>query len=149
VLYQADGGVVTDLLIGPGYLGTLVFKSANGDATYVLSMNSAYIQKTSTEAGLSQLIFDWTDTAALNGYVNEIYDGLRATYHPSLPHDVDCTIPTTDGGTADCVVGNNGSGGGYFSFPRLDMVIYFASTVGSAQQKSDPLLIDFTNPAAH
>jgi hypothetical protein len=142
-------------VLGTGYQGTLDFKSADKTKSYSVPLNGQPIQRTDL-TGSSLIILPWgNNMPMMSATVNELYDGLRATFAPSIPAVLDC-LATVDAGLADagtvpdapCVVGNDFGDGGYLYFPHLQLAIFVTTTVGSPDENSAPILIDMTNPMA-
>jgi hypothetical protein len=148
VLYNTSNRQITDILLQTGYEGGLSATSVDGKTTYTVNLNNTPPTETNVKTGATTtILLDWNSPAgvtAINVFADALYDALRNKYSPTTPSDEGCADPVAqccvDKG--DCVIGNNGTGGGYFFYTPLGLAIFVNTTVGSIQANSTFTLFD-------
>lgn len=106
-----------DILVIPGYTGTLQFHSPDGSSKYTIPVYTQILkngQPFTLEAG-------WTG-AAFDAEVDELYRGLIATFAPAVPLD---PPGTTCVSTGKCVVAQFAPTA-YFDVPALGFLFWVA-----------------------
>jgi hypothetical protein len=142
VEYNTNNRIITDILIQTGYIGTVEADTSNGLTHYSIAFqNSPPTKATRAAVGgaLGQpqtIIINWSDSAALASLATDLYDALRSTYNPNLPAETNCVA------TGHCILGNNGSGGGYFWFTPINMAFFVNTTLGDNIANSTFTLLD-------
>lgn len=134
-LYNPNTRKITDLLFQYGYVGSMNATSTDGKTQYALALNNLPWTAT-TSGGSTQVILNWSDSAALNKTANQLYDAYRNTYAPTFPADQDCQA------AGHCIIGNNYTAGGYFWFTPLNVLMYVTNTLATQPAASTITLVD-------
>ncbi len=114
----------------------------SGDS-YSLSMQNLPTTYTKKGGMPQQQLLDWSNKTALYQFVNGFYESLRYTYNNSYPAapGATATAPGSCVATGDCQVFDNGASGGALYFTPLGILIYYQTTVGTAQADSIPIIV--------
>jgi hypothetical protein len=146
VSYNEESEVLGQVVLsGPSYTGTLAFHSRAGGAygshTYLLGLTP---EAGSSVAGYvmrdgADFPADWTTTA----WINEIYDGILASYAPNEPPAAtgDCTtsyytsdiLGTNQTSSACLYIQNDGLGNAYLGVRPLSFYMMFAAGTNHAE----------------
>ena len=104
VSYYVGTRIITALSINPGYKGSMVTKSRDGEHTYIFPVTGAGSAQITKDG--QPLALDWTNATDSASVIEEIYDSMIATYAPALPPEnpgVSCAT------TGHCIIGNFGA----------------------------------------
>jgi hypothetical protein len=118
--YSFSTQIIQSATLWPGYLGTLDFESRDGAHTYSIPVQTGPILKDGAPFLLDWDLPGFNENAAFDAEVNELYDGLTATYAPGLPTDPSCQ------GSGACKVGNLGDVA-YMLFAPFGVTFWVAS----------------------
>ncbi len=135
--FNVESRVVFESALYPGYRGRLEFHSRAGGAygshQYAVSIASAGGTGGEILRDGAPFAPDW-NASPFNGWANELYDGLIATFAPSLPAVSDCAtafftdytggLPQTQ---TDCQISPFQPDGDHLEFPPLGLTWVLAS----------------------
>lgn len=132
--FNLNSRILQDLIFGIGYAGTLTGTNSKTKTTYTVTMDNTEMKK-SVNGGMPSLVtVNWTD-GSNTALANDMYEAFRQTFLPAFPADQECVS------AGHCIIDNNGINDGIFFFTPLNLAIFVATTVGTPQANSTPLLV--------
>ncbi len=124
-VYRVANHKLLELLLLPGYLGTIDLTSRDGQHTYKIPLG-IQLQKDSANMELH-----WATDRNFLEEANELYDAMIATFAPGFPPDTDCQA------SRRCIIGSFGDVA-YFFVPALGSALWIPNR--SAAQPAPSIL---------
>jgi hypothetical protein len=134
-LFNTNSRQIEQWVLGFGYTGALVGTDANGN-TYSVTLNNQLGTLTNKQGQTTDILLNWAVPSSLTPIANAMYEAYRYTYIPTFPPDADAVA------AGHVIIGNNGTGGGYFWMTPMNLAIFVNTTVGTQVANSTWGLID-------
>jgi hypothetical protein len=133
--FNTNSRAIEQWILGFGYAGPLSGTDKNGN-TYSITLNNQLGTLTNKQGQTTQILLDWANPTSLDTIANAMYEAFRYTYIPTFPPDANAV------NAGHVIIGNNGTGGGYFWFTPMNLAIFVNTTVGTQVANSTWGLID-------